>query len=145
MRQITDAELEDRLERAADPNHIRKLTDDSDLDLGGNRQEKEIADILRALDDPDLVAPTRRPFAFDPADLEDVEIIPTSRDYVSPYDRAFRDRVELETALEGLVANSDEYHAIMGQLADVKNRIRIELERSTDETFRQRHIMSVVI
>jgi len=140
MPEITEAEFFDRLERAFDPHVERPLVDTQALCFGPTDEQvnRRYDAILDQLDDLDNLEPYTPIPIFTEADFEDVEKLPIQRPYTPRYDRLFLKRVALEEELANLDSGSAPYHEAMAELARVMGKIKTELERSTDDVFRER-------
>lgn len=144
MTDITEAEFNDRLERAFDPLNCRSLIEPADLDLGGSGDAANAAVLaqINALmndeDFPDVY--TSRAFTEDElaAARAECPAVPVSHAYTSRYDRQFKKRNALEAEIADLDPTAPRYHEAMAELAATRSQIKIELERSTDDKFRER-------
>tara|TARA_R110002049_G_scaffold10127_1_gene50163 strand:- start:126515 stop:127165 length:651 start_codon:yes stop_codon:yes gene_type:complete len=144
MSKMTEPEFYDRLDRASDPLTVRKLKDDDDLSCGGDGSAKydDVFSQLDSLSKGDDAAISARPNRlFSDADYErvreDTPALKIVREYTPRYDRAFQELRALENKLAILTAETPEYHEAMAQLSKVKSRVKIELERSTDDRYRE--------
>ena len=135
-------EFEDRMDRAFDPQTCHSLSDSGEISWGGDGGKAAILAAIDALandeDIPDL-HPGQR---FTDEELEairaDHPATPIVHGYTSRYDRQFKKRAPLEQELATLTPEEPRYHEVMAELAEVNRRIKIELERSTDDTYRKR-------
>lgn len=143
MTDLTQAEFYDRCERAFDP-HVRcSLVEPADLNAGGHGQAANAAILARmdallrgdALPDaPALLSYTEAELEAAHAENAATPIIPA---YTSRYDRQIKKRTALEKELADLTPDTPRYHEAMADLAETKKRIKIELDRSTDDKFRE--------
>ena len=135
-------EFEDRLDRAFDPHTRHSLSDRVDISTGGDGGKGAVFAALQALaNDEDI--PDMRPGArFTDEELEaaraDNPATPVIPAYTSRYDSQIKKRVALEGELTSLTPDEARFHEVMGELAEVKRRIKTELERATDDTYRER-------
>ena len=135
-------EFEDRMERAFDPHTRHSLIDRGEISTGGNSGLDALMASLDALandeDIPDAdTGPIFTEEEFEAARAEN-PATPVIRAYTSRYGRQIKKRVALDAEIEKLDPNLPRYHEAMAELAEVKRRIKIELDRSTDDTYRER-------
>lgn len=142
MPDLTDAEFQERLDRAFDPHNVRPLADAPGIDIGVNRYGELLEAALAALSDPDNLEDYFPAPVFTESEMEqaraEADIQPITPDYVSRYDRAIERRIELEDELSTLDRESPRYSEAMSELAEVHKRINTELERATDDIYRER-------
>jgi hypothetical protein len=144
MTDTTEAEFNDRLERAFDPLNRRSLIEPADLDLsfsGDAANAAVLAQIDALMNDEDFPdAYTSQAFTEDELDAARAECPaePVSHAYTLRYDRQFKKRVTLEAEIADLDPTAPRYHEAMAELATTRGQIKIELERSTDDKFRER-------
>jgi hypothetical protein len=143
MSDITKAEFDDRVERAFDPINQRSLIDSPDLNLGGNGDAAnaavlaQIDALMNDGDFPDVY--NSQAFTEDELDAARAECpaVPVTHAYTSRYDRQFKKRIALEAEIADLDPTALRYHEAMAELATTRDRIKIELERSTNDKFRE--------
>ncbi|MFG6562581.1 hypothetical protein ACGYLI_00050 [Sulfitobacter sp. 1A13421] len=135
-------EFEDRMERAFDPHTRHSLTDRGEISMGGDGGMSALFAALGALENDEDIPDMRPGPRFNDEELEAIRAehpaIQIERDYTSRYDRQFKKRVALENELPTHSPEEPRYHEVMAELAEVKRRIKIELERAIDDTYRER-------
>ena len=138
---LRQREFEDRMDRAFDPQTRHSLSDRGEISCGGDGGKDAILAAMDALvndeDIPDLHPGPR----FTDEELEairaDHPATPIVHGYTSRYDRQFKKRALLEQELTTLTPEDPRYHVVMAELAEVNRKVKIELERSTDDTYRK--------
>jgi hypothetical protein len=144
MPDITEDEFNDRMDRAFDPLNHRSLIESADLNLGGDGVGADAAVMaqIEALlnGDDSLVIFPPQGFTEDELAAARAEspATPVTRAYTSRYDREFRKRVALDEEIAKLDPTAPRYHEAMADLAQTRDRMKTELERSTDDQFRER-------
>lgn len=134
-------EFEDRMDRAFDPQTRHSLSDSGEISWGGDGGKDAILAAMDALANNEDIPDLRPGPRFNDEELEairaDHPATPIVHGYTSRYDRQFKKRAPLEQELATLTPEEPRYHKVMAELAEVNRRIKIELERSTDDTYRK--------
>lgn len=134
-------EFEDRIDRAFDPQTRNSLSDSGEISCGGDGGKDAILAAMDALANNEDIPDLRPGPRFNDEELEairaDHPATPIVHGYTSRYDRHFKKRAPLEQELATLTPDEPRYHEVMAELAEVNRRIKIELERSTDDTYRK--------
>lgn len=142
MNDITEAEFYDRCDRAFDPHACRSLIAPDEISLGPTDDQWRARNdaIIAQLDDLDSIVPYAP--TFTDAEIEaaraECPATPIIPAYISRYDRQIKKRAALEAEIADLDSNAPRYHQAMSELVATRDRIKIELKRSTDDQFRER-------
>lgn len=144
MPDISEDEFNERMERAFDPTARRSLIEPAHIDLGptDDQRRDQLDAYMAQFDDLDALDYTAPAPIFTDEELDEVRAenpaTPVTPAYTSRYDRQFLKRIELDKELANLNTSAPRYHVAMAELAEVRRRIKIELDRSTDDTYRER-------
>jgi len=134
-------EFEERIDRAFDPQTRHSLSDSGEISTGGDGGKGALFAALDALANDEEIPDMRPGPRFTDEELDAIRAerpaIPIVHGYTSRYDRQFKKRAPLEEELATLTPEEPRYHEAMAEFAEVNRRIKIELERSTDDKYRE--------